>query len=92
MTRVASSWDAVLALVQTSGTDWWLTAPPGSAVGAINDTSLASSWWRKMTVDGVHWGTAINLMKADAIVEQISRRRRDTSHGTVPPIKRAVHG
>lgn len=92
VTRVASSWDAVLALVQTSGTDWWLTAPPGSAVGAINDTSLASSWWRKMTVDGVHWGTAINLMKADAIVEQISRRRRDTSHGTVPPIKRAVHG
>jgi hypothetical protein len=72
--RVASAWDAVLALVADPGTNWSQTSPPGAALGVSADTSLAGSWWRKQTVDGVHWGTAINLHKAYAILEQIEAR------------------
>lgn len=69
--RVASVWNAVVSLVETPGTNWSRIALPGAANGGTADFSLAHSWWRKMSVDGVHWGTAVNLLKAWAIIEQV---------------------
>ena len=67
-------WDAVIGLVATPGTNW--ARKPGVNGASVNAT-LAGAWWEQMTIDGgVHWGTAINLLKAHTILEQIEARGR----------------
>ena len=72
-TTIYGDLDVEVELNAPIGADSWF------ATGGTADFSLAHSWWRKMSVDGVHWGTAVNLLKAWAIIEQVRSRAAQAS-------------